>query len=122
MDARDQVSKRIASAVEKLGGVAATANAAGVTEQAVYHWLSGTRPYAKTLRILAEAARLPVDWLSGKLDELPVLGEESPLYGESNPIPVELRPAFSRFAAHYGLSEPDAFRLIFDAFTGRIQK
>jgi len=122
MKAEIEGSERIADAVRKIGGVASTATACGVTEQAVYNWLAGTRPYAKSLRRLAEAAGVSVGWLNHESEaESPVLTEPAPVYG-ALPVPSDLRGDFVRFAASYGMTQENAFRLIFDSFTGRIRK
>ena len=112
--------ERLFKAVEMVGGVAAASKILDCTTQAIYAWKSGRKPFRTTLRKLADAAGVTVEWLSG--DDSPRLAEEAPQYGAAFSVPVESRAEFARFAAHYGMSEGDAFRLIFDAFTGRIRK
>ena len=116
----NEQDERLFKAVEMVGGVAAASKILGCTTQAIYAWKSGRRPFRNTLRKLADAAGVSLDWISG--EDSPQLAEEPPPYGATVPVPIETRADFSRFAAHYGMSETDAFRLIFDSFTGRVGK
>jgi len=122
MNAESTQTERIAEAVRKTGGVAAAASACGVSEQAVYNWLSGTRPYAKSMRRLSIAAGLPLDWLNGEAELAgAVISEPGVVYGAAFALPADLREPFERFAARYHMTHDDVFRLMFDSFTGRLR-
>ena len=117
MDSQDE---RLFKAVEMVGGVSAASKILDCTTQAIYAWKSGRKPFRNTLRKLADAAGVTVDWIEN--GDSARLAEEAPAYGASFTVPIEARAEFARFAAHYGMSEGDAFRLIFDSFLGRTHK
>lgn len=118
------ISERISEAVRRAGGVSMVARTVGVTNAAIYHWQKGTQPGREALQKLANAASVPLSWLLGESDELPmILREESGAYvtGSLN-LPPDLRARFARLANNYQMTEANAFRLLLDHFTGNLPK
>jgi transcriptional regulator with XRE-family HTH domain len=64
-DAEEHASfaRRLRAVADQLGGVRALANSAGVFESTVHAWLRSAEPSRNTLKRIANAANVSLDWL-----------------------------------------------------------